>query len=116
MKPTLFADTVAERKGKDGREQFDIISFHREAQLRAVRRILPRRCPEGAGTPWACVDGAIPGELPDQCSLCEMRGWLYPDPPDIPYYAAWKQDEASMALWRRTLEHVWRAMGITDED
>ena len=75
----------------------------------AIMRILPRRCTS---------DWHQDPDMPDRAEghYGECAGWLYPDPPDIPYYAAWKQDEASMALWRRTLEHVWRAMGITDED
>ena len=105
MKPTLFAEDV-ERQASNK-------LYALRKSLDSLALILPRRC---SGCHKCKPNEAWGQPTSINYQNCDGRGWLYPDPPDIPYYAAWKQDEASMALWRRTLEHVWRAMGITDED
>ena len=123
MRPTLYAnDTSFHCEGKDASEQFKTIRMVRQAQVKAVRRVLPRRCPNEL-----CVDGEnrAVGYL---CGDCDGRGWLYPDPP-----AGWPKGQLvndgltdewmdgwrfkpSDSEWESLCMTVWFAMGILEDE
>jgi hypothetical protein len=117
MKPTLFANEV---DGDDpSAEEYDAI-------LDAMRRILPKRCPdcEGTGKDDICSKDGFHTGSEGKCEYntpdptCEGRGFFYPDMPDWwdkePYTSWGSQHTNWQEAWEGMCDDTWRAMGVTE--